>query len=202
MKDGLRLVAAVGVGYLMGRRRKMRLALTLAAAGASRRLGKTPGGLVKEGTKLLSASPEVKALTETVRGRLVEAGKAAAVTAASSQIDALSDRLQRRTDALRRPPGPGRAPEEAEQGAEDRDTYEEERDEEPGERPARRPAASGRPPADEDREDEDADRLHAIRRRAERAVRPDDEDDEDADRPSRGSRLGGLGRSPVRRTRR
>jgi hypothetical protein len=212
MKDGLRIAAAVGVGYLMGRRRKMRLALTLAAAGASRRLGKTPGGLVKEGTKLLSTSPEVKALTETVRGRLVEAGKAAAVTAASSQIDALSDRLQRRSDALRRPRTPGRAREEAEEGPEDRDTedrdtyrdtYEEERYEESEEPPTRRPTASSRPPAGgEGQEDEDADRLRAIRRRAERAVRPDDEPDEEIDRPSRGSRLGGLGRPPVRRTRR
>ncbi|MFL6051882.1 MAG: hypothetical protein ACJ72W_03035 [Actinoallomurus sp.] len=100
MKDGLRIALAVVVGYLMGRSRKVRMALTLAAA---RRLSKNSSGLVEQGTKLLGTSPEVKALTDTVRARIVEAGKAAAVSAVSSRIDALSDRLQERTDALRRP---------------------------------------------------------------------------------------------------
>ncbi|MCO6003834.1 hypothetical protein NE236_02470 [Actinoallomurus purpureus] len=196
MKDGLRIAIAVGAGYLMGRRRKMKLALTLAAAGASGRIGKNPAGLVKQGTKLLSASPEVKALTDTVRGRLVEAGKAAAVTAASSQIDALSDRLQRRTDALLKPQVPGGT-----RGEEEEDYEDERRDEEPEERPRRRPAADRRPRAPrEDSEDEDADRPRAVRRS--RGAEPDEEPDEETDRPRRGSRLGVPGRSPVRRTRR
>jgi hypothetical protein len=56
-------------------------------------LGKNPAGLVKQGTKLLGSSPELKTFTDTVRGRCMEAGKAAAVTAARSRIDAFSDRL-------------------------------------------------------------------------------------------------------------
>jgi hypothetical protein len=43
--------------------------------------GSTPG-LVKQGTKLHGSSPELKTLTDTVRGRLLEAGKAAAMTVA------------------------------------------------------------------------------------------------------------------------
>jgi hypothetical protein len=206
MKDGLRIALAVGAGYLMGRRRKMKLALTLAAAGASGRIAKNPAGLVKQGTKLLSASPEVKVLTETVRGRLVEAGKAAAVTAASSQIDALSDRLQRRTDSLLRPRTPGGAPE-----AEDEyegEGYAEEREQRPRRRP---PVGRGRrasreeveePPraarratrAEAADEDEDVERPRAARRDADA-----EEFDEEPERPRRAGRFGG---SPVRRTRR
>lgn len=185
MKDGVRLALAVGIGYLLGRTRKLRLALALAGVGAGRRLGGGPGGLVKQGTKLLGSSPEVKALTETVRGRLIDAGKAAAVTAANSQIDALSDRLQERTRSMARPPVPGRG-EEAEEGEERaarrgraEEPYEEE-EEQPRERPRRRPmSARERPPG---------------RRRDEE---PEDEEEERPRRPVRPA-----GRAPVRRTRR
>lgn len=114
------MAVAVGVGYLLGRTRKMRLALTLAGIGAGGRLRGGPAGLVQQGSKLLGSSPELKTLGETVRGRLVDAGKTAAVTAASSQIDALSDRLQERTRSLTRPPVPGRAAGEGEKGDEER----------------------------------------------------------------------------------
>lgn len=195
MKDGLRIALAVGAGYLMGRRRKMRLALTLAAAGASGRFGKNPAALVKRGTKLLNTSPEVKNLTETVRGRLVEAGKAAAVTAASSQIDALSDRLQRRTEALLRPRTPGGAREEKEDVYEgEGEGYEEEREE----RPRRGPAAVRRRPHGAD--DELADRPRTVRRGAPRGAESEDEPDEDLDRPRREARPSGQGPPPVRRT--
>jgi hypothetical protein len=215
MKDGLRIALAVGAGYVMGRRRKMRLALTLAAAGASGRLGKNPAALVKQGSKLLNASPEVKNLTETVRGRLVEAGKAAAVTAASSQIDALTDRLQRRTDALLQPRRPGGAREEAEEDIYEEEGYEEEREERPRRRPAavrRRPRGPWEDVEDEDtdrprgtrrdtEEDEIADRPRPVRRRAPRGAEPEDQPEE-TDRPRREARLSGQGRPPVRRTRR
>ncbi|GAA4602916.1 hypothetical protein GCM10023195_09340 [Actinoallomurus liliacearum] len=176
MKDGLRIALAVGAGYLMGRRRKMRLALTLAAAGASGRIAKNPANLVKQGSKLLNTSPELKNLTDTVRGRLVEVGKAAAVTAASSQIDALSDRLQRRTESFLRPPTPGAAREKAarekEEPAEERGGYEEDEryEEEREERPRRRPAALRRP--------------SAIRRRPRARDLPEELEEEDVERPS------------------
>lgn len=200
MKSGARIAVAVGVGYLLGRTRKMRLALTLAGIGASGRVGGGPAGLVKQGTKLLGSSPELKTLGETVRGRLVDAGKTAAMTAASSQIDALSDRLQERTRSLSRPPVPGRA---AEEGDEERRGDEDRGAETAEEEPEERPAPRRRPPAEEGDEAEEAPRP---RRRAapagERPVRrrrpPADEPDEE--RPRRAART--AGRPPVRRTRR
>ncbi|MCO5972535.1 hypothetical protein [Actinoallomurus soli] len=223
MKDGLRIALAVGAGYLMGRRRKMKLALTLAAAGASGRIAKNPASLVKQGTNLLNTSPEVKNLTDAVRGRLIEVGKAAAVTAASSQIDALSDRLQRRTESLLRPPRtPGGARErEEEEPYEERDVREEERyDEEPEERPRRRPTALRRPsafrrrPRAHDVEEEESERPReareyaedenarprGVRRSASRPAEPEDEYEEETDRPRREAPPSGPGRPPVRRT--
>lgn len=108
MKDQARMALAVAAGYYLGRRRKLRWALSVAAAGATKRLTGRHAGLLQQGTKLL-ANPEVKALADTVRGRLVEAGRAAAVSAASSRIDALTDRLQERTESLRRSAEPAAA---------------------------------------------------------------------------------------------
>lgn len=105
-------------GYLMGRNHKMRLALTLAGVAAGRRLmsGRSPAepGQVK--------SSELGKLTKDVRGQLVEAGRSAAVTAASQRIDALSDRLEARATSLRAVP----AEQKADQAA----------DEKPAEKPA------------------------------------------------------------------
>jgi hypothetical protein len=55
----------------------LKLAMTLASVGAFGRLGKKRAELVKQG-KLLGSSPELRTLSDTVRGRLTEAGKAAA----------------------------------------------------------------------------------------------------------------------------
>src|SRR6476661_3391450 len=89
------MALAVGAGYMLGRTKKMKLALMLAAGGASRQLSSGGSlGLLNEGRKLLADSPEVAKLGKTVRHELMNAAKTAAVTAASQRIDSLSSRLQ------------------------------------------------------------------------------------------------------------
>ncbi|WP_147471577.1 hypothetical protein [Nocardia stercoris] len=94
MKGGARIVAGVGVGYMLGRRRKMRFALSLAGAAMARRNTGMTTELLERGTSLLKSSPELTQLTDTVRGELLGAVRSAAVTAASNRIDALSARLE------------------------------------------------------------------------------------------------------------
>ncbi|WP_433722858.1 hypothetical protein ACQP0C_22735 [Nocardia sp. CA-129566] len=94
MKGGARIAIGMGIGYLLGRTRKMRFALTLAGAAMARRSTGAPAELLEFGTSLLKSSPELTRLTDTVRGELLGAVRSAAVTAASSSIDALNDRLQ------------------------------------------------------------------------------------------------------------
>ncbi|MFI6569858.1 hypothetical protein [Nocardia fluminea] len=94
MEGGTRIAIGVGIGYVLGRTRKMRFALGLAGAAMARRSSGTPGELMKFGTALVKSSPELSQLTDTVRGELLGAVRSAAVTAASSRIDALNDRLQ------------------------------------------------------------------------------------------------------------
>ncbi|MFZ2172790.1 MAG: hypothetical protein WAW17_01900 [Rhodococcus sp. (in: high G+C Gram-positive bacteria)] len=88
------VVAAVSVGYFLGRTHKMKLALMLAGAGATGRFPGSPGQLVQRGVKLVSSSPQFAEVSQSVRGDLMNAMRIAAVTAASQRIDSLSNRLQ------------------------------------------------------------------------------------------------------------
>ncbi|WP_319459986.1 hypothetical protein [Micromonospora sp. RTP1Z1] len=112
MKSGAKVALAVGFGYVLGRRKKLRTALTLAAAVAAGRASQNPGGLLKYGTNLLNASPQLGNLSR-LGSPLATAGKAAASAAAGSGIDALSGKLRGSADSLRRRSGGGQPEEEA-----------------------------------------------------------------------------------------
>ncbi|WP_234040997.1 hypothetical protein [Micromonospora coerulea] len=101
MKSGTRVALAVGFGYLLGRRKKLKTALTLAAAVAVGRATQQPGGLKKLGTDLFGANPQLGNLGKLGQP-LATAGKAAATAAAGSGIDVLSGKLRGSADALRR----------------------------------------------------------------------------------------------------
>lgn len=93
MKAKGQVALAVGAGYMLGRTRRMKMALMLAAAGATGRFPGGPRDLLERGTKMLAKSPEAAKIGDVVKEELVSAAKAAAVTAASQRIDSLSNRL-------------------------------------------------------------------------------------------------------------
>lgn len=100
---------AVGVGYVLGRRHKLRWALMFGAAATT---GNLPGRLMKQGGKLLGSSdalakvsPELGKLAGTVKGDLAVAGKAAAKAAVTSRIDTLTGSLHDKAEAVRAPRG-------------------------------------------------------------------------------------------------
>jgi hypothetical protein len=132
------LAMAVGIGYFLGRTKKMRLALMIAAAG----VGGAPRQLLRQGIQRLGATPEISDLVGSARGELLDAARSAAMTAMASRVESLNSRLGA--------PG-GRHRDEDETGDEDDtgddteddveeqgDYAEDEPDEEPG--PARRRA--------------------------------------------------------------
>ena len=94
MANGAKIALAVGAGYLLGRTKKSRLALMLAAAGITGKFPSSPNDLVAHGVKSLGGSQQISGLTDQLRGELLNAAKAAAVAAATSRVDALNDRLQ------------------------------------------------------------------------------------------------------------
>ncbi|MFC7550754.1 hypothetical protein [Plantactinospora sp. GCM10030261] len=96
MKQGARYALILGTGYLLGRRKRLRTALVLGGAVAAGRLSGNAGGLLRS----LGGAADVGRLGD-LRGPLVQAGRAAAVSAVNSRIDAVSDRLHSRAEALR-----------------------------------------------------------------------------------------------------
>lgn len=99
MKCGARVAMGVAGGYFLGRTKKMKLALMLGGMAAGRQAG-GPGELLAQGSKLLGRSPELTQLVDQVRGRLLEAGKVAAVAAATRQVEGLTERVGRRVESL------------------------------------------------------------------------------------------------------
>ncbi|MFF0816681.1 hypothetical protein ACFYVR_16240 [Rhodococcus sp. NPDC003318] len=165
------LAAGVGAGYVLGRTHRMKLALMLAGGALTGRLPTGPGGLMKQATGALGSSTELGRLTESVRGELAGAARAAAVAAAANRIDALSDRLQHRGPAST---DPGHADDEKH-------------------RRKNRPRRKAPPPA-EDREDEFDDDVGY-----EDDHEPEDDDYDYEDEQDEDEQAGGTG-SGRRRT--
>jgi hypothetical protein len=109
MKGGMRAATAIGIGYLLGRRKKLRTATLLAAATAAGGSA-IAGPALRRGMTMLSntealnkIAPQLGELAETVSGDLLGAGKAAAAAALSSRVDALTDSLAGQAERLRNP---------------------------------------------------------------------------------------------------
>ena len=110
MKGGTQAALALGVGYLLGRRRKMRLTTMLAVGAATGGMGGLGGAALKRGMKMLGSTeavgkfaPQLGELADTVRSDLMDAGKAAATAAVTSRIESLTDSLQERAEMVRDP---------------------------------------------------------------------------------------------------
>jgi len=92
-----RVGTAVAAGYVLGRFKKLRLALIVGSALSNSAVRARGLELLKSGTQSLNRSPEVQKLGQQVSEQLVQAGRAAAVAAATGKIDKISDRLHERT---------------------------------------------------------------------------------------------------------
>ncbi len=97
MKCGARVALGVAGGYFLGRTKKMKLALMLAGWAAGRQAG-GPGALLGQAKNLLGASPELTHLSDDLRGRLLDAGKGAALAVATRQVEMLTDRVAGRLE--------------------------------------------------------------------------------------------------------
>jgi hypothetical protein len=110
MKGGVQTAVALGVGYMLGRRRKMRLATMLALGAATGGAAKLGPAAMRQGAKYIGKTdiagalgPQVTEIVDTVRGELLDAAKAAAAAAVTSRIDSLSDNLHERAETLKNP---------------------------------------------------------------------------------------------------
>src|SRR5246127_1763829 len=110
MKGGAQTALALGVGYILGRRRKMRLATMRAVGAATGGAAKLGPAALRQGPKYLGKTdiagalgPQVTEIVNPVRGELLDAAKGAATAAVTSRIDSLSDNLHDRAETLKNP---------------------------------------------------------------------------------------------------
>ncbi|MET9117857.1 DNA primase [Streptomyces longwoodensis] len=147
---------AVGAGYLLGRTKKLKLAIAVGSVVAGKKLKLSPKAIGDLLSQQLKDNPQFKELGDTLRQDLRGAGKAASGAMLERQLSGLADRLHGRTAQMREQlANGGRSDDEDE--AEDRDDREDDELE----------------PEDEDHEDEG-------RSEDEHDEEPDEEDDEDS----------------------
>jgi cobalamin biosynthesis protein CobT len=160
-----RIAAAVAGGYLLGRTKKLKLAITVGSMLAGQRISTNPRELLRQGAQLIESNPELSKLSDQVRSQLVQALRAAAVSTASDSMNQLSDAIHSRTERLAVTQGQNGSGEEAEdEAAEEPEEAEDEAAEEPEEAEDEEPE-EGEPEDDEASDEEDEEEQPAARKR-------------------------------------
>ncbi|MFF9114908.1 DNA primase [Streptomyces massasporeus] len=145
---------AVGAGYLLGRTKKLKMAVAVGGLVAGKKLNLSPRMVAELLQQQLRNNPQFKEIGDQLREDLRGVGKAASGAMVERQLDALSDRLHGRTAQMRDQltgavPG-GREDDEA-------DAEYEDEDEEPEEdEPEDSASHEDEEPEDEEPEDEES----------------------------------------------
>ena len=100
MNNAAKLGAGVAGGYLLGRTKKLKLAIGLGAWLMGKRLQMSPGQLAMQGLGQLRQSPEFAEITDRLRNEVGGAGRKALSAAATSRMETLADRLRDRNEGV------------------------------------------------------------------------------------------------------
>ncbi|GAB1326507.1 PE-PGRS family protein [Streptomyces sennicomposti] len=92
---------AVGAGYLLGRTKKLKMAVAVGSLVAGKKLNLTPRGVAELVGKQLKDNPQFKEIGDQLRQDMRGVGKAASGAMVERQMSALADRLQGRTAKVR-----------------------------------------------------------------------------------------------------
>jgi hypothetical protein len=92
---------AIGAGYVLGRTRKLKLAVAVGGLVAGKRLNLTPRAVTGLVAEQLRNNPQFKEIGDQLRQDLRGMGKAASGVMVERQLDGLADRLHGRTAQVR-----------------------------------------------------------------------------------------------------
>ncbi|MFI9761478.1 DNA primase [Streptomyces sp. NPDC051963] len=92
---------AIGAGYVLGRTKKLKLAMAAGTLIAGKRLNLSPGAVADLVSRQLKDNPQFKQIGDELRQDLSGVGKAASGALVERQMDALADRLHGRTADVR-----------------------------------------------------------------------------------------------------
>ena len=100
MNNAVKLGAGVAGGYVLGRTKKLKLAVGLGAWLIGKKLDLSPTQLAMSGFGQLKDTPEFAELSDRLRNEVGGAGKRALSAAATSRIDGWADRLRDVNDGV------------------------------------------------------------------------------------------------------
>jgi hypothetical protein len=92
---------AMGAGYLLGRTRKLKMAVAVGSLVAGKQLNLGPKALLDLANQQLRDNPQFKEIGDQLRHDLRGVGKAVSGAMVERQVDALADRLHGRTAEVR-----------------------------------------------------------------------------------------------------
>ncbi|MEU2711837.1 DNA primase [Streptomyces sp. NPDC007205] len=92
---------ALGAGYLLGRTKKLKMALAVGSLAAGKKLNLGPGALAAMARQQLRDNPQFKEIGDQLREDLRGVGKAASGAMVERQMSTLADRLHDRTAQVR-----------------------------------------------------------------------------------------------------
>lgn len=160
---------AIGAGYLLGRTKKLKLAVAVGTMVAGKKMNLTPKGIAELVSGQLQNNPQFKEIGDQLRTDLRGVGKAASGAMVERQLDALADRLHGRTAEVRDQLS-GVASQAAGVGSDDSRDSEDSEDSEPEKR--EEPEARQEPEARDER-DERGERRAPRRERPARKAPPE-----------------------------
>src|SRR6478672_2106934 len=129
MSATTKIAVGVAAGYLLGRTKKLKLAITVGSMLAGQRVATNPQALMKQLGELADKNPEFAKLQDRVKGELFAAARSAAISVASNRLDSANR-------ALTSPRKRDEEEDEYDDYEEDEQAPEEEYDEEPGDESA------------------------------------------------------------------
>ncbi|MEU4998038.1 DNA primase [Streptomyces sp. NPDC021622] len=144
-RQGLGL--ALGAGYVLGRTKKMKLALAVGTMVAAKRMRLGPRVLGDLVSRQLQENPQFKEIGDQLRADLQGVGRAASGALVERQMEGLADRLHGRTEQLRdriagvAPDVPGATDEAEDEPAEEEPAEEVASERKPKSRPRKKTAA-------------------------------------------------------------
>ncbi|MEU0584431.1 DNA primase [Streptomyces sp. NPDC006132] len=160
---------AIGAGYLLGRTKKLKMAMAVGGLVAGKKLNLSPRMVAELLQQQLRNNPQFKEIGDQLREDLRGVGKAASGAMVERQMDALADRLHGRTAQVR-DQLTGVAPGGKDEDAEDAE-YEDEEPEDSGadegeEPEAQEPEDSGPDEGEDEEEDEEPEARKAPAKKA------------------------------------
>src|SRR6188474_545455 len=89
-----KIALGVAGGYLLGRTKKLKLAITLGSMLAGQRIATDRAGLLKQGAQIVDQNPELSKIRDQIMGQLMQSARTAAMTTATNRLTQFTKQLE------------------------------------------------------------------------------------------------------------